>query len=155
MVTEQSSRMQQVIKVARVRKQRLANAATEARRKLATAEDERANAAERVRLAQAALYDAGKLLLQNPASEQMLIWRDHISAQKAGRVAEKAQSEDVCVEAQDRLSQSLKALVRQDVRNDHLTGESKQLRHRLMRLQEARIDDEAQGSGQQNRRVLR
>lgn len=147
MAIEQSQRLKQIVRVAEVRKQRLANAATEARRKLAAAEEDRIGAVQRLHAAKAQLHDAGKVLLQNPASDQILIWRNHCSALKDERITEKAQSEDRCAEAESLLSQSLHALNRQDLRHDHLAGQMKQARQRHVRLQEARLDDEAQGCG--------
>jgi hypothetical protein len=155
MAIEQAKRMTQIVKVAGVRKQRLANAAADARRKLATAEEERDFAVQRVHQAEAALGDADQLLMQCAAGDQMLIWRNHCKAQRQKRLAEKAQSEENCAEAESHLSQSVQALARQDLRRDHLAGQAKQLRQKIARIQEARIDDEAQGSVQQSRSAVR
>lgn len=154
MAIDQSKRMERIVQVAKVRKQRLANAAADARRKLAVAEEDRTNADKRARLAQSMLRDAGLALRQNPASDQFMVWRKHCAAQVDIRIAEHAESEESCEIAQGDLAQSTRALQRQDLRHDHLAGQVSQLRHRLMRASEARQDDEAQGSGQQNGATL-
>jgi hypothetical protein len=154
MAINQSHRMHQIVRVAEVRKQRAANAAAEARRTLAVAEEERASAAEQVRAAQAALRDAGEVLLHSPSSEQMLIWRNHCAALKDLRIAQKEESDHRCTDAKDMLVQSVKALQRQDLRHDHLAEQEKLLRHQLARVQEARSDDETQGCGQPAAPVL-
>jgi hypothetical protein len=155
MAIEQAKRMTQIVKVAEVRKQRLANAAADARRNLASAEQARNLAVQRVHQAEVALCDADKSMLQSAAGDQMLIWRVHCAAQRQERLSEKVQFDEVCVDAGIHLSNSVQALQRQDLRHDHLAGKAMQLRQKMARIKEARMDDEGQGSGQQGAPVLR
>jgi hypothetical protein len=149
MATNQFDRIQQIVKVAGVRKQRAANAAADARRTLAVAEEQRENAAAKVQDAQATLRQANDFLMQNPGTDQLLVWRSHCSARKDQNIAAHLESEQCCNEAERHLSQSLIVMHRQDLRHEHLDGQAKQVRQKLVRVQEARVDDEMQGSGQQ------
>jgi hypothetical protein len=148
MATNQSERIQQIVKVAEVRKQRAANAAADARRKLATAEAERSKAAQEVQAAQARLRSADSFLLQNPGTDQMIVWRSHCSARKDESIVAHDESEHCCAAAEDHLSKSLILMHRQDLRHDHLADQAKLARRQMVRAQEARVDDESQGCGQ-------
>ncbi|MGL5837623.1 MAG: hypothetical protein ACRCY3_03890 [Sphingorhabdus sp.] len=148
MAIEKPQAMQRIVRVSEVRKQRLANAAADARRGLIAAEDELAEAQARVDAVETDLSHACQSLSQNPASDQMRIWRDHVSARKIEALCEQADREDARIEAGMRLSQSLRALQRQDLRHDHLAERAKQLKKKLADAKEAHADDDMQGCGQ-------
>ncbi len=140
--------MQRIVRVSEVRKQRLANAAADARRTLLSAEEEAAQAAARVDAAQATLAEAGTIMARNPASDQLRIWRDRCSTAKTDAIAERLDSDDACNIANAHLQQSLRAMHRQDLRHDHLADQASKLRRKLAEAKEARADDEIQGCGQ-------
>jgi hypothetical protein len=148
MAINQFERIQKIVKVAEVRKQRAANASADARRKLAVAEEERKNAAARVQAAQATLRQANNFLLQNPETDQLLVWRSHCSGCKDQNIAAHLESEQCCTEAEGNLSKLLIEMHRQDLRYDYLVCQAKLVRQKLVREHEAKVDDETQGCGQ-------
>lgn len=150
MAFDNQKQMKMVVKIADIRKQRLANAAADAARELMQAQARLADAAALVEGAKAEFDDAGGLLAGNPANEQLLIWRNRCSAAKDETVETqmlRSADED---EARAVLSQNLRALQRQNLRHDHLAELTRSQQHALRRSHESRADDEQQGSGQQS-----
>jgi hypothetical protein len=153
MAIEAVQRMRQIVKVADARKQRLAKAAIEARRKLDEADNARSDADLQLNSARTALENANVGLLENPSDEQMLIWRDHCAENTRNSVAHREHREEICAEAARDLTDSLRALQRQDLRHEHLAQHARKLQRQFLRREETKIDDEAQGSGQQSGRA--
>jgi hypothetical protein len=150
MTSKNMQRTKQIVKVAGIRKQRLANAAADARRDLALAEMRLTDAAEIVETAQNELDAAGVSFTQNPASEQLLIWRNQCAVNKAEKIEAHVQMESEHEDAAHIMSERTRALQRQNLRHDHLSDVARKERGAMRRMQEARLDDEQQGSGQQN-----
>jgi hypothetical protein len=148
MTSDAQRQMHKVVKIANIRKQRLANAAADAAREVIAAQARVAEAAAIVEAAQAELDGAGFTFSNNPASDQLLIWRDRCSAVKTKKI----EAHVICVTEQDEadsaLSQTMRALQRQNLRHDHLADLAQRQRHAVRRVHEARVDDEQQGSGQ-------
>ncbi len=149
MTSKNIQQTKQIVKVAGIRKQRLANAAADARRELSLAEVRLADAAENVSAAQSALDAAGASFTQNPASEQLMIWRNQCALNKAEKIEAHVQIVVDHDDAAHLLSERTRALQRQNLRHDHLSDVAQQQRNVVRRMQEARLDDEQQGSGQQ------
>lgn len=145
MALNPSNRIGQIVKVAEVRKQRLANAAATARRVAADAEAHRARAEADMRKAASSLREADDVLLHSGTSEQMLVWRTYCVNKKHESIALHGERTELCAEAKDRLAQSLVAVQRQDLRHDALATEAMAQRRRDSRIQETRTDDELQG----------
>ena len=149
MTSKNMQQTKQIVKVAGIRKQRLANAAADARSELALAEMRLADAAETVNAAQNDLDQAGTSFTQNPANEQLLIWRNQCANNKAEKIEAQMQMATEHDDALNVMSERTRALQRQNLRHDHLSQIARQQRNAARRMQEGRLDDEQQGSGQQ------
>lgn len=148
MVSKNMRQTAQIVQVADIRKQRCANEASTARRELDLAEERLADAALVVERAQTELGRANATFGNNPSNEQLMIWRNHCAASKSKKIEKHLDTAAECTEAKEALAKKTKALQRQNLRHDHLSKVAQRQRRNFVRDQEARLDDEQQGSGQ-------